>query len=89
MKPVPMLPDEIIRIEEAAHRAGVCSRTIRRWNRVHAIARQSCPGAPLQISVIALEMVMEGDTEALERLRANERTHPDVRRYIERVGVPL
>jgi hypothetical protein len=84
-----MLPDEIIRIEEAAHRAGVCSRTIRRWNRTHAIARQSCPGAPLQISVIALEMVMEGDTEALERLRANERTHPDVRRYIERVGVPL
>ncbi len=89
MKPVPMLPDEIIRIKEAAFRAGVCARTIRRWNQAHAIGRQSAPGAPLQISVVALEMVMEGDTAALERLRSNERTHPDVRRYIDRIGVPL
>jgi hypothetical protein len=89
MKPVPMLPDEIIRIEEAAHRAGVCARTIRRWNQAHAIGRQSSAGAPLQISVIALEMVMEGNTEALQRLRDNDRAHPDVRRYIDRIGVPL
>lgn len=87
-QPVPMLPDEIIRIKEAAFRAGVCARTIRRWNQSHAIGRQSGPGAPLQISAIALEMVMEGDAVALERLRANDRAHPDVRRYIDRVGVP-
>lgn len=88
LKPVPMLPDEIIRIKEAAFRAGVCARTIRRWNQAHAIGRQCGPGAPLQISAIALEMVMEGDAVALERLRTNDRTHPDVRRYIDRVGVP-
>lgn len=56
---------------------------------MHAIGRQSSAGAPLQISAVALEMVMEGDTAALERLRENDRTHPHVRRYIDRVGVPL
>lgn len=87
-QPVPMLPDEIIRIKEAAFRAGVCVRTIRRWNQMHAIGRQSSAGAPLQISAIALEMVMVGDTAALERLRENDRSHPQVRRYIDRIGVP-
>lgn len=83
-----MRPDEIIRINEAAHRAAVCPRTIRRWNRQHGIGRQSAPGAPLQISAVALEMVMDGDHATLELLRSGDRSHPDVRRYIDRIGVP-
>lgn len=85
--PVPMAPDEVISIREAAHRARVCTKTIRRWVHADGIGRQSKPGAPLQISAIALEMKVCGDQKALGLLRNNNRLHPLVQFYHSRVGV--
>jgi hypothetical protein len=87
MIPVPMLQDEIIGIEEAAHRARSSTKTIRRWCKRDGIGRQSRLGAPLQISAVALEMRMCGDDAALELLRQNQRSHPMVLLYLDRVGV--
>ncbi|MCZ7498858.1 hypothetical protein [Agrobacterium sp. ST15.13.015] len=84
MKPVPMLPDEIINVKRAAYHARVSTKTIRRWCRRHGIGRQSAAGAPLQISIIALEMVAEGDHQALEMLRAGNRENPIVASFLDR-----
>ncbi|OOO32839.1 UNVERIFIED_ORG: hypothetical protein BTE55_10340 [Rhizobium sophorae] len=85
--PVPMAPDEIISIREAAYRARVCTKTIRRWVKSEGIGRQSTHGAPLQISAVALEMKVCGDYQALELFRGNHRSDPHVQFYLSRVGV--
>jgi hypothetical protein len=85
--PVPMLPDEIIDIKEAAFRACSSAKTIRGWCKRYGIGRQATQASPIQVSAIALEMRMCGDDGALELLRRNDRGHPMVRFYIDRVGV--
>lgn len=87
MRPVPILPDEIISVGEAAFRANTTAKTIRRWCREYGIGRQATRCSPLQISSIALEMRVCGDDEALELLRENNRNHPTVMFYADRVGV--
>lgn len=78
---------EWIRLKEAIARTGLSDRTLRYWCRRHGIGRQSSKGAPIEISLPALEMVMAGDFEALEYLRAGERWHPSVQRVLLYLGL--
>jgi len=84
-----MLADEVLLIGRAAHHARRNERTIRRWVKAYGIGRHSSRTAPLEISRPALDMVLHGDFVTLERLRANERSHPDVARYFDLAGLPL
>lgn len=86
--PILMHRDEVITLKRAAAYAGRSTDTIRKWNRQHMLARQAGDNAPLEISVIALEMVLHGDFAALELLRAGERDHPAVQKYITHLGLP-
>ncbi|WP_392711123.1 hypothetical protein [Rhizobium ruizarguesonis] len=86
--PILMRPDEIINLKTAVHRTGRDEKTLRGWCREFGIGRQSKPGAPLDISAPALEMVIHGDVAALELLREGKRMHPRVRRYFDHLGVP-
>lgn len=87
LKCVLMEPGDVIRIDMAAFRAKRNAKTIRRWVQIYGIGRQVGPSAPLEISLPALEMVLHGDFDALEMLRAGQRQHPDVIRYFEHVGM--
>jgi hypothetical protein len=89
MKAVLMRPEDVINVDKAAHHARKSTDTIRRWCRKHGLARQSCHSAPLEISAPALEMVLHSDLDALELLRAGRRDHPDVRRYLDHLGLPV
>jgi hypothetical protein len=82
--PVPMLPSEIVRIETAMFFGQVSDKTIRIWCRRDGIGRQSEPHAPLQISLPALLMRVDGQIETLERLRSGDRRHPSVELYLRR-----
>ena len=86
--PVLMRRDEAIRIKQAAEYADKSDKTIRRWIKRYGIARQSVDGGPYDVSVLALEMAMHGDFAALELLRAGNRSAPEVRRYVEFLGLP-
>jgi hypothetical protein len=88
IRPVLMLSDEIMPIGKAAQYARRNERTIRRWVKAYGIGRNTSRTAPLEISRPALDMVLHGDFETLERLHANERSHPDVARYFELAGLP-
>ncbi|MEC5322758.1 hypothetical protein [Aurantimonas sp. A3-2-R12] len=85
--PILMRPDECLNIKRAADHARKCDRTIRRWIKQHGIGRQSADGGPYDVSLPALEMVMHGDLDALELLRAGHRSLPEVRRYFEFLGL--
>ncbi len=87
--PVLMRRDECLDIKRAADHAGKCDRTIRRWIKRHGIGRQSADGGPFDVSLPALEMVMHGDLYALELLRAGQRAAPEVRRYLDFLGLPI
>jgi hypothetical protein len=82
--PVPMLPSEIIRIETAMHFAQVGDKTIRTWARQDGIGRQAEKHAPLQISLPALLMKVDGELQTLARLRAGDRGHSAVVYYLQR-----
>jgi hypothetical protein len=82
--PVPMLPSEIVRIETAMFFGQVSDKTIRSWAHKDGIGRQAEKHSPLQISLPALLMKVDGQTETLERLRAGHRGHPLVVLYLRR-----
>ncbi|WP_245509783.1 hypothetical protein [Rhizobium leguminosarum] len=86
--PILMRRSDIIALKTAVDRSGKSDRTIRNWCRFFGIGRQSSPGAPLEISAPALEMVLHGDLEALEMLRAGDRSGHQVRRYFDHLGLP-
>lgn len=67
--PVLMRPGEIITLKEAVYRTGKNEKTIRRWCKEDGIGRRSSPGAPWEISAVALEAKCYGDAEAIEELR--------------------
>ena len=87
-KAVLMRADDIIDIKRAADFARRSDKTIRHWVKNYGIGRQASPCAPIEVSLVALSMVLHGDMEALELLRNGERSHPDVLRFIREVGVP-
>lgn len=82
--PVPMLPSEIVRIETAMFFAQVSDKTIRIWAHKDGIGRQAEKHSPLQISLPALLMKIDGEAATLERLRSGDRQHPSVELYLAR-----
>lgn len=82
-----MKRDEIVNLKRAADYAGRSVDTVRRWAHDFGIGRQAGPSAPLEISVVALEMVLHGDFPALEDLRAGHRESPLVKRYLDFLGI--
>jgi hypothetical protein len=86
--PLLMRRDEVVGIKRAAVHAGRSPDTIRRWYHDHGIGRQAGPNAPVEISIVALEMVVHGDWLALEALRSGDRSNPLVSRYIAFLGLP-
>jgi hypothetical protein len=87
MAPILMRPDDIINLKAAVHITGRTEKTIRVWCKQFGIGSQACPGAPLEISAPALEMVRRGDVAALELLREGRRDHPRVKRYFDHLGI--
>ncbi|CAN7172130.1 hypothetical protein [Rhizobium leguminosarum] len=87
--PILMRLDEIINLKTAAHRTGRDDKTLRGWCKEFGIGRQAKPGAPIEISAPALEMVMHGDVAALELLREGNRHHPRVARYFDHLGITI
>ncbi|WET74104.1 hypothetical protein [Rhizobium croatiense] len=86
--PILMRRPDIVALKTAVDRTGKSERTIRNWCRVYGIARQTTPGAPLEISAPALEMVLHGDFKALEMLRGGDRNSLQVKRYFDHLGLP-
>jgi hypothetical protein len=82
--PVPMLPSEIVRIETAMFFAQVSDKTVRTWVHKDGIGRQAEKHSPLQISLPALLMKVDGESTTLERLRSGDRCHPSVEFYLRR-----
>lgn len=82
-----MRPDEIMSLQRAAHHARQSESTIRRWCKDYGISRKPTPRSPHQISAPALEMVLSGDHDALEKLRAGDRDAPEVQRYLRHLGL--
>lgn len=87
--PILMKPDEIICLKEAAHRARRTEKTTSGLCKEYRIVRQAVPGAPLEISAPALEMVLHNDVEALELFRRGRRSHPRVMLYFDHLGLPV
>ena len=85
--PILMRKDDIISLKEAVYRSGKCERTLRSWVKDFGIGRQSSSSAPIEISAPALEMVLHGDSEALELLRSGNRLHSRVKRHFEHLGI--
>ncbi|WP_051429700.1 hypothetical protein [Mesorhizobium loti] len=83
-----MRRDEICSVSQAAYIAKRTEKTIRGWVKRYGIGRQATKGAPIEISRVALLMVLQGELETLEILRNGYRSHPDVLRFIREVGVP-
>lgn len=87
LKPVFMRPNEIFSVKEAAGYAARDEKLIRSWVRAYGIGRQVQPHSKIEISRIALDMVLQGDAEALELLRDGDRLHADVVRYFKFAGI--
>ncbi|THK35629.1 hypothetical protein EHS39_23665 [Ensifer sp. MPMI2T] len=87
LAPILMRKDEIINLKTAVYVTGRSEKTIRGWCKQFGIGAQPCPGAPLEISAPALEMVRHGDVAALELLREGKRDHPRVRRVLDHLGI--
>ena len=86
--PILMHADDVILMKTAVDLTGKSEKTLRSWCKEYRIGRQSCPSAPIEFSAPALMMVAHGDIRALERLREGQRTHPQVKRYFDHLGIP-
>ena len=86
---VPLLipRDDVLTIGAAARHARRSEVQIRRWCRQYPISRQVSRNSPIEVSKLALEMVLHGDFEALEQLHAAGREAPAVRRYMLALGL--
>ena len=85
--PILMKPDECINITLACERAERSYKTMLRWIKRYGIGRKGRFGIWM-VSLPALSMVMHGEFGTLEKLRAGERSAPEVRRYFEFLGLP-
>ena len=82
---VPYNPDEAISIKTAAARAGKSDSAIRDWIARYRIGRHVV--GSVEVSAVALAMLLDGATVALARYVAGDREHPDVLAYFARVGL--
>lgn len=83
-----MRPDEILELKRAAHFAKRSQKTLREWAESHGIARQSGPNGKLEFSAPAIQMVLQGRFDILERFRNGDRISPDIREYFDAYGIP-
>jgi hypothetical protein len=85
---IPFDPREGITTKEAAGISGRSQRTIRRWCEDHRIGR-SIAGGNWIISRPALQMLIDGDLEALAAYRDDgvRGQYPPVAEYFRRVGL--
>ena len=84
---LPYDPAEAIGITEAARRAGKGERTLREWCALHRIGRRI--GGRWAVSQPALDMLLDGDLEALEAYLAGDRASERVRSYYARRSIPV
>ena len=80
-------PTELCDLSWAAEYANRCKASIRLYGKRHGIA-WPVRGRTV-VSVIALQMLLEGDYATLERWRSGDVAHPDVRFYYDRLNIAL
>jgi hypothetical protein len=83
---VPYDPMEALSVKEAAGLAGRSQSTLRNWCERFGIARKIA-GGNWEISRIALQMLLDGDLEALAAYCAGDRTSPWVSAYFKQFGL--
>lgn len=81
----PFEPAEVIGTAEAARRSGVSERAIREWCCRHQIGRRI--GGHWKVSQVALQMHLNGDTQALEDYHSGMRATGTVQPYYEQFGL--
>jgi hypothetical protein len=89
LPPIICKPDDVINVKRAAAVTGLSEKTVRRYFKRYRLGRQVSNNSPLGISLPALQMVVHGDFEALEHLRAGNRHHALVARYFDMLGIPI
>ena len=82
---IPYSPDEALSIKAAAARAGKSDSAIREWVARYRIGRHVV--GSVEVSTVALAMLLDGATVALARYVAGDRQHPDVVAYFARAGL--
>jgi len=82
----PYDPMEAISVKEAAKLAGRSQSTLRNWCERFEIARRIA-GGNWQVSCVALQMLLDGDLEALAAYSAGDRASPRVATYFKRFGL--
>lgn len=88
MPPILMRREEVLTLQQAAHRTNRSVDTVKRLCKKYNIYRQSQSYGRMEISAPALEMVIHGDLDALDALRAGNRNDSAVRRYFDHLGLP-
>ena len=83
---VPYDKREAITVDKAAAIAGRSASTVRGWCERYPIARRVA-GGNWQISRIALQMLLDGDLEALRAYGAGDRNSPGVSAYFKQLGL--
>jgi hypothetical protein len=83
---IPFDRRESISIAAAAQRTGRVSRTLRRWCEEHCIGRRIA-GGQWMVSVVALEMLLNDDAEALKVYLDGDRCSLVVSAYYDRAGL--
>ena len=83
---VPHDTREILSVRAAAVLAGRTERTIRNWVEHYGIGRRIA-GGRIDISIVALQMLLDGDDGALAAYTDHGRHHPLVTPYFVRLGL--
>jgi hypothetical protein len=81
----PYDPDEVLTLDRAANRARKTQNTIRNWCESEGIGRKI--GGRWCVSKVALEMHLDGRTNALSRYLRGDRTSGEVVAYFSKFGL--
>ena len=84
----PSIPGKPSQWLEAAKKAGKSESTARAWCLSHGIARRVVDGH-WQVSRVALQMLLDGNKEALRAYHKGDRASPLVARYFDRFGLTI
>lgn len=84
---IPFHRAEAITVAEAAVLAKRTRRTLRGWCYFHNLGRRI--GGQWAVSIVALSMYLDGDSEALAAYLRGDRQSPSVLAYFTRCNVPL
>lgn len=85
---VPYDPREALSVKEAAGIAGRSEATVRTWCDLNHIGRRVPVNGPWRVSRVALQMLLDGNAEALAAYHRGERkSSPLVQYYFTRAGL--